>query len=232
MEVRRIEPAIENWKRLPRPPTVAEERFAKALNRALPLAWEMYLLPYLNGFRPSVVLLHPKVGAAIYMVLQTDLPTSDIAHRRASAKVQAFNRLRACASEVRDLFCPGLPESCLRLGIILADMIDDGGVSTVKDPAPFNLKEANLTLFDEPLLQLLEAADRQGKTNLAVRRLLPSAYENSRIEMDSSMAVMFRHWLGEPHESSEMRKPVRLNARQREIAQTRTATGFRRVRVT
>jgi hypothetical protein len=34
----------------------------------LPAQWEIYLQPCMNGDRPDIVILHPKVGLMIYEV--------------------------------------------------------------------------------------------------------------------------------------------------------------------
>lgn len=48
--------------------TKGELHLVKFLDETLPDQWEIYVQPYLNGDRPDIVILHPKVGIQIFEV--------------------------------------------------------------------------------------------------------------------------------------------------------------------
>jgi hypothetical protein len=39
----------------------------------LPIDWEIYVQPHLNGLRPDFVLLNPRIGIAVFEVKDWDL---------------------------------------------------------------------------------------------------------------------------------------------------------------
>src|SRR5580658_8188510 len=55
------------------PLTAGELQVLDFFDRSLPDAWEVYIQPHLNGLRPDFVLLHPKVGVAVFEVKDWDL---------------------------------------------------------------------------------------------------------------------------------------------------------------
>jgi len=71
--VDRIFPSWTNIKTLKQSLTEGELYFAKYLDKYLPSEWEIYIQPYLNGDRPYVVILHPKVGLMIFEVKDWNL---------------------------------------------------------------------------------------------------------------------------------------------------------------
>jgi hypothetical protein len=60
-----ISPPIEQHDKLRQPLTRGEKLVFELFNSLLPIEWEIYIQPHLNGLRPDFVLLHPKVGIAV-----------------------------------------------------------------------------------------------------------------------------------------------------------------------
>ena len=50
------------------PLTDGELTLARYLDNNLPVEWEIYLQPYLNGDRPDIVIMNPNVGMMIIEV--------------------------------------------------------------------------------------------------------------------------------------------------------------------
>ena len=71
--INRIYPTWEQINTLKAPLTEGEYALAKYLDSYLSADWEIYLQPYLNGDRPDVVLLHPRIGIVIYEVKDWNL---------------------------------------------------------------------------------------------------------------------------------------------------------------
>ena len=69
----RIYPNWEDIEKLKDPLTDGELYFAKYLDDYLPQEWEIYIQPYLNGDRPDIVILHPKVGLMIFEIKDWNL---------------------------------------------------------------------------------------------------------------------------------------------------------------
>lgn len=64
----RIYPAWTDLQKLKTPLTDGESALAKFLDENLPIGWEIYVQPYLNGDRPDIVILHPNIGMMIFEV--------------------------------------------------------------------------------------------------------------------------------------------------------------------
>lgn len=69
----RIFPSWEEIDKLKTPLTDGEYTLAKFFDTYLPVEWEIYLQPYLNGDRPDIVLLNPNVGLVIYEIKDWNL---------------------------------------------------------------------------------------------------------------------------------------------------------------
>ncbi len=70
---RLICPPREELGRLRTPLTAGEWRVLEFFDRHLPVGWEIYVQPHLNGLRPDFVLLHPYAGIAVFEVKDWDL---------------------------------------------------------------------------------------------------------------------------------------------------------------
>ena len=68
-----VSPPIDQLEKLRQPLTDGERIVFDLFNAHLPVEWEIYLQPHLNGLRPDFVLLHPKVGIAVFEVKDWNL---------------------------------------------------------------------------------------------------------------------------------------------------------------
>ena len=75
MQQRIIDPLKDQWRQLPTPLTFGEDKVYNLFNDTLPLEWEMYIQPYLNGLRPDLVLLNPYAGIAVFEIKDWSLNT-------------------------------------------------------------------------------------------------------------------------------------------------------------
>lgn len=65
---RRVSPPVNELDSLPHPLTSGERRVFDFFNTRLAPEWEIYVQPHLNGLRPDFVLLHPRIGVAVFEV--------------------------------------------------------------------------------------------------------------------------------------------------------------------
>ncbi len=241
--VRIIEPPLRDLDRLPTPLTSGERKFLDVLLTALPPSWEIYIQPHLNGLRPDFVLLHPERGVAVYEVKDWDLDALRYGYRKsdpghiqfvASDGQRTFSkdrddpvaRVMNYKREIFDLYCPDLPE---REGF---------GVITAGVVFPFAPQEAVLDLC-RPALELHKMASHPrlypmiGREQIDVadmRAILPNFDRQRDQIMTQTRASELRHWLVEPDYSIEQRMGPEIDDRQRQIIESRTASGYRRLR--
>lgn len=67
-QVNRIFPTWEHINSFKTPLTPGELRLAQFLDQTLPIGWEIFVQPFLNGDRPDLAILNPKVGLMIFEV--------------------------------------------------------------------------------------------------------------------------------------------------------------------
>ena len=68
-----VSPPLAELGRLDPPLNRGEAACLRYLLRHLPPGWELYIQPHLNGLRPDFVLLHPRVGMAVFEVKDWNL---------------------------------------------------------------------------------------------------------------------------------------------------------------
>ena len=229
MQQRTIDPPKDQWDRLPTLFTSGEREVFKLFDFKLPLEWEMYIQPHLNGLRPDLVLLNPYAGIAVFEIKDWSLKTLQSSIRYNRKKPTPTNQIKSYEEEIFNLYCPRLNrnygKAVITAGLIftkvpqaevdrLLDPYRDKGVKQYRDRYPFSgserVKKGNID-------ELFPESREWGKQS-------PSRY------MSSDTAADLRGWLKEPAFSQAQRKSLNLNADQREIARERTTTGYRRVK--
>ena len=68
--MRIVEPPRDQLDQLLTPLTDGERKVIDLFDQKLSAEWEIYVQPHLNGLRPDIVLLHPRVGVAVFEVTQ------------------------------------------------------------------------------------------------------------------------------------------------------------------
>lgn len=134
-----IHPPREAHDRLRQPLTPGERMVLDAFDRHLPIDWEIYVQPHLNGLRPDFVLLHPGVGIAVFEVKDWDLDAMRYYVRKGDTgrpelwaerdnktfSVERSNPVRAASrykQDINDIYCPRL-DGRHGLGAITAGVI-------------------------------------------------------------------------------------------------------------
>ncbi|MBR6468221.1 MAG: hypothetical protein IKT16_08695, partial [Desulfovibrio sp.] len=204
---------------------------------ALPQDWEIYVRPHLNGLAPDFVLLSPAGGLAVIEVRAwTD---GFLAQCRDEALLrEPFARLRLAKEEIFEIYCPrpglaaGLAHrkiasaySAIRCGLI-CPQANLGHLCARFAPGPGRGQFISAREWNAGWLAL---AGQGELASCQTGWLLPNRGRRNPF-MRPEYAADVRCWLmGEARPRRPEGAPV-LDARQKAIASSRTATGYRRIR--
>jgi hypothetical protein len=210
---RHINLSKAQWNSLPSDEREVFELFDKKL---LP-EWEMYIKPHLNGLNPDVVLVNPKAGIAVFNIIKSDQIIGN-----------PLEKIQFYKEEILRLYCTSLKEHFGNNG---AGAIIAGLVFTRVPQASLD----SYYLFSNrsyPKYYPIAGSDSLVAGDL--NKLFPEwsqwGKHNPSSLMSESTGDDLRKWLGEPDYSQIPQNPLRLNTRQRAIAETRTETFYRRVK--
>lgn len=229
MQQRIIDPPKDQWDRLPTPLTSGENRVYNLFDAGLPLDWEMYIQPHLNGLRPDLVLLNPYAGIAVFEIKDWSLNTLESSIKYNWATQSPINQIKLYEDEIFNLYCPRLDDrygkAVITAGLIFTQVCQtkvdlllnpfrDENMRNYQGRYPFSGSEHVVTgdvdaLFPE---QNKWGRQRQSRT------------------MSENTANDLRGWLKEPAFSKEQRKPLILNSRQQTVATDPPDMRYRKVR--
>jgi hypothetical protein len=237
MTRRIIYPPVADFNRLRQPLTSGERRVFDLFNKHLPDDWEIYIQPHLNGLRPDFVLLNPKVGIGVFEVKDWDLNAMTYRNEgsvlRASHEGQTFDvwpnpvqQLRRYKEEIHQLYCPRLEQkngfAVITAGLIFPFAPRDSVVALM---APHQTQEER-----EKYPRYSPISGREAISGGWLEKVFPESSRQSSIYMTPDHADDLRGWLVEPDFSSDQRKPLEMDARQRSLSDTRTEGGYRRIK--
>jgi hypothetical protein len=240
-----VSPPRDELHLLARPMNDGERVVFEFFDRHLPIGWEIYVEPHLNGLRPDIVLLNPKVGIAVFEVKDWDLDAfvyevenrpgrdplirgRDATGRRftKTSREDPFAQAALYREEIARLYCPSLDEergiAAITAGVIF--------------PAASDARVLDLFTSVHRFYQPDEARDYwrlAGRTTLdrgAFRDVLPSAAHSSSRLMTDAIAEELRHWLVEPDVARDQRSPPKLSASQQRHVDVRDGPRFRRLK--
>jgi hypothetical protein len=202
--------------------------------------WEIYLQPFLNGLRPDFVLLNPAAGIAVFEVKDWNLEAMiysppqgrDDAYLQVQGKNgKTFNtkspvsQVEQYRKEIAELY---LPRLLTQNGIAAVT----GGVIFTKalGEEVRRLLAPQLTHVPDAQVPYRPVAGRDAIAGDDLAAVFPEWNRKRSWVMKEDLAEELRRWLREPEHSREQRRPLVLDPRQRELAENRTTTGFRRIR--
>ena len=246
-EKRIVYPPVNAMSQLRQPLTAGEGAVLDLFMRELPPAWEIYVQPHMNGLRPDFVLLNPKVGIAVFEVKDWDLdamsyrnePSYSIGEHtrenvlRAARDGRVFDvwpnpvlQLRRYKEEIHQLYCPRLAQrngfAVITAGLIFPFAARERAVSLM---APHQTKEER-----ETYCQYSPISGREAISGGLLEQVFPESTRQSSKYMNSDHADDLRGWLMEPDFSVAQRTPLEMDPRQRSLADTRTESGYRRIK--
>ncbi len=239
--MRLISPPVTEHDSLRQPLTDGEKIVFEFFDRCLPIEWEIYLQPHLNGLKPDFVLLHPKNGIAVFEVKDWNLDALHYFCNRSTGKPRLMgndgrrtfslesqnpvSKIEIYKNEIFELYCPRLKEGS-GFGAITAGVI-----------FPFTEKQRIEDLFKPfrdvknmssyPNLYPLIGADTIAKEdiNKALKR-----WNKVDDRMSDELAEDLRSWLTEPSFVKDQRSSLEISSEQRKLITTRTDTGYRRIK--
>jgi hypothetical protein len=230
--------------------TAGELAVVEFFDRTLQEGWEIYVQPHMNGLRPDIVLLHPSRGLAVYEIKDWNLSGLRYEYRDISdgapqlwsqdhsgkwfrRRDNPLSKVIRYKEEIRALYCPRLgalletnpgAASAITAGVILTQ------ASTVQARQLFEpaIRACGLT---GTKARYYTVSGGDALTDKGLAHVFPWAAEDRPSHwMTDDIAADLRSWLVEPDHAAEQRAPLQMNSRQRELATTRTATGYRRIR--
>jgi hypothetical protein len=239
-----IDPPKGHFSKLPTPLTAGELRVVELFDANLPPEWEIYVQPHLNGLRPDIVLLHPRVGIAVFEIKDWDLEAlhyySESAKNGGRTLVardrdrhtfrvrdNPVDKIQLYKKEIFDLYCPRL-NSAAGSAVITAGIIFTCATRSEIERVfgPFRECHEGMRVFP----RYYPIAGREDVASANLDRIFPEWRRASSWYMNQDIADDLRGWLKEPYSSQEQRTPLELDARQRDLATSRTETGYRRIK--
>lgn len=241
--MRIIEPPRHTHDHLRQPLTDGEQNVLDFFDRFLPSEWEIYIQPHLNGLRPDFVILNPNVGIGVYEVKDWNLDAMRYEvrkHRSGYSELWAtpyrggqsfrvenpFDKIRRYKEAIFNVYCPRLQQGA-GFGAINAGLIFPfaDGVRVRELQSHFlkdNEKERRADFW--PIVGQGELAEGM------IATAVPLLRRDGRSYMRPELSDDLRGWLVEPDFAKDQRRPLMLDAAQRNLAETRTISGYRRIR--
>lgn len=207
--------------------------------------WEIYIQPHLNGLRPDIVLLHPNVGVAVFEIKDWDfnalhyyakpiengrqiLMARDKAGNNFSRESEnPIRKIQLYKDELFNLYCPRL-DSNAGFAVITAGLIFPSAMRSQVEPVLSPFRKLNEGMQKYPKYYPISGIEEVISGNL--NAIFPESIREASLMMDKNTADDLRGWLKEPYFSQEQRTPLELDARQKDLATTRTESGYRRIK--
>ncbi|MBY3249898.1 AAA family ATPase [Rhizobium laguerreae] len=242
MDDRVISPPLAQLAKLRQPLTAGERAVLQLFRQHLPKDWEIYLQPHLNGLRPDFVLLNPNGGIAVFEVKDWDLKAMRYFTKKgryghelwAERNGEEFciqnqnpvTKVNLYKKEIFDLYCPRLKANTGWAAITAGVIFPFADVDAVKSLLSPFLKTQDGEKFAQyqPVSGIVEVT--AGK----ILDVFPEANRTNSKIMSKGYADDLRGWLVEPDLSSTQRTPLVLDRNQLSLAESRTESGYRRIK--
>ncbi len=239
-----VSPPIDQLDKLRQPLTRGERIVFDFFNKYLPIEWEIYIQPHLNGLRPDFVLLHPRLGIAVfeikdwnlqamkYSVVQRNGKSPELWGEKDGKKFSLqhqnpIEKVYRYKQEIHDLYCPRIGGGKLGFAVTTTGVI-----------FPFAADNAVKQLFAESLSYMrrdkypqynpLTGADSIHAKD--INSVFPESRRKYSKFMNDDLAKDLRNWLVEPDFAKTQRQPLELDRIQSHFAKTRTKLGHRRIK--
>jgi hypothetical protein len=237
-----LHPARSEFASLRTPLTPGEQRVIDVFDANLTPDWELYVQPHLNGLRPDLVLLHPRVGIAVFEVKDWDLDAMPYRVQRDGGRPTLFatnrdgrtfrpenpvSKVMLYQEEISSLYCPRLDPN-EGIAVISAGLVFTQATCVRVASLLRPLRDCHEPIAKYPAYFPLAGSDDLSAGRLD--RLFPEHSRRSSKLMTEETADDLRGWLREPDHSRQQRQPLELDARQLELVNTRTTSGYRRIK--
>ena len=238
-----VSPPIDQFDKLRQPLTNGERMVFDLFNVHLPIEWEIYLQPHLNGLRPDLVLLNPEVGIAVFEVKDWNLQAMQYSVQERLGKaplllaekdgkkfsIQSQNpieKIYRYKHEIYELYCPRIKGksgfAAITAGVIFP-FATDGSVKKLFEKS---LSHRGMNKF--PQYNPLTGSNSLQAENISA--VFPESNRKLSKFMSNDLAKDFRNWLVEPDFSETQRQPLELDPTQLQFVKTKTKSGYRRIK--
>lgn len=238
-----VSPPINQLDKLRQPLTAGERIVFDLFNSHLPIEWEIYIQPHLNGLRPDFVLLNPKVGIAVFEVKDWNLKAmkytvniregkSPILRGEKDGKqfsLQSQNpieKIYRYKKEIHELYCPRIDGksgfAAITAGVIFPFATDE----SIKQLFSISMQFRGMDRY--PNYNPLIGANSVQSGNIA--SVFPESSRKYSKFMSDNLANDLRNWLVEPDFSATQRQPLELDKTQLSYVKSRTRSGYRRIK--
>ncbi|RWQ62278.1 nuclease-related domain-containing protein [Mesorhizobium sp.] len=242
-KVRVVEPPLEAHPHLRQKLTDGEQLVFNLFNQYLAPEWEIYVQPHLNGLRPDFVLLNPNVGIAVFEVKDWNLDAMLRFPKRVNdtrvelwgqkdgkefsvERENPFTTIARYKERIFNLYCPRLQQKAGFAAITGGVIFPFADADRVRRLQAAFLNENE----KETAGTYLPISGREDIANGNLAATFPhSTFTRSKF-MRPDLADDLRSWLVEPDFATEQRKPLTLDSRQKDLAETRTKSGYRRIK--
>lgn len=238
-----VSPPIDQHEKLRQPLTEGEKLVFDFFNTHLPVEWEIYIQPHLNGLRPDFVLINPNSGIAVFEIKDWNLGAMQYWTEKregeapillASKDGKQFSlqndnpveKIHRYKQEIFNLYCPRLQQK-FGFAVITAGIIFPyAPENEVKRLFKESLEYRGMTKY--PHYNPLSGAESLQSGTL--KAVFPEGRREYSRYMDTDMANDLRNWLIEPDFAETQRKPLELDSTQLSFARSRTQSGYRRIK--
>ena len=238
-----VSPPIDQFDKLRQPLTDGERIVFDLFNAHLPIEWEIYLQPHLNGLRPDFVLLHPKVGIAVFEVKDWNLQAMQYWVEERAGKspillgkkegkrfsLQSQNpieKIYRYKKEIHELYCPRIDGrsgfAAITAGVIFPFAKDND----IKELFSKSLTFRGMEKY--PNYNPVVGADSVQAGN--INSVFPESSRKYSKFMSEDLANDLKNWLVEPDFSATQRQPLELDRTQLSYVKSRTRSGYRRIK--
>ncbi|MBU1668998.1 NERD domain-containing protein [bacterium] len=236
MQNSRIYPKWEDIEKLKDPLTEGELYFAKYLDNYLPKEWEIYIQPYLNGDRPDVVILQPRVGLMVFEVKDWNLKiynteekefynkktnqkgiyyksyVLDKNHQKQSIPnpIRQIERYRSNLLLYIPRLANAIDDNFKRIAVLKIGLYFHNSITREAQNFIPNFKEKYCLVFG-----------RDMTTSENIDKIVPDVNRSQSYFMDREWANEIRFWLKPPYHAIEQGQKIVLSKEQkRHIAQS------------
>lgn len=238
-----VSPPANAFHNLRQPLTDGERIVFDLFDAHLPIGWEIYIQPHLNGLRPDFVLLNPRAGIAVFEVKDWNLQAMkyEVIGRTGKAPVligekdgkrfslqteNPIEKVYRYKQEIHDLYCPRI-EGKSGIATITAGVIFP--FATDKSVQDLLSKSLSYRGMDQwPQYNPLTGANSVQSGN--IRSIFPECFRRQSKFMSDDLAKDLRNWLVEPDFAATQRQPLELDRTQLSFAKSRTKSGYRRIK--
>lgn len=243
MQERVIFPPLVEHANLRTPLNAGEKLVFDFFNHYLRPDWEIYIQPYLNGLRPDFVLINPNGGIAVFEVKGWNLDAMHYFTKPDAwdhmalwaekdgkefcrQKDNPVSKVNLYKKEIFDLYCPRLQDRSGWATITAGIIFPFASTKRVRELLSPFLQSTSGDKYAR--YQPVSGMEELSSGNL--NAVFPESQRVRSRLMSEDRAQDLRGWLVEPDFASTQRTPLELDRNQRALAESRTATGYRRIK--